>query len=34
VPNNARGKHVVQISFDLGPLAGQIVGTQEVEVGR
>jgi hypothetical protein len=32
VPNNASGKYTVEISFDLGPLAGKITGKKEFEV--
>jgi hypothetical protein len=28
------GKYVVQISFDMGPLAGKVTGRQELEVAR
>jgi hypothetical protein len=34
VPSDARGKYVVQITFDLGPLAGKITGKQELEVAQ
>jgi hypothetical protein len=34
VPSDAHGKYTVQVTFDLGPLAGKITSKQEVEVGR
>jgi hypothetical protein len=34
VPSDASGKYVVQISFDMGPLAGKLTGRQELEVGK
>jgi hypothetical protein len=34
VPFDARGKHVLQITFDMGPAGGKIVGTKELEVGK
>jgi hypothetical protein len=34
VPSDARGKYVVQITFDLGPLAGKVTGKRELEVAQ
>jgi len=34
VPSDAHGKYTIQIAFDLGPLAGEITGKQEVEVAE
>jgi hypothetical protein len=34
VPSDAKGKYVVQISFDMGPLAGKVTGKQELDVGE
>jgi hypothetical protein len=34
VPIDARGKYLLQLSFDLGPLAGKVTGTNELEVGK
>jgi hypothetical protein len=34
VPSDARGMYLVQITFDMGPLAGKITGVRELEVGE
>jgi hypothetical protein len=34
VPGDARGKYVVQITFDMGPLAGKVTGKKTFEVGE
>jgi hypothetical protein len=32
VPGDASGKYVIQITFDMGPLAGKVTGKKELEV--
>jgi hypothetical protein len=34
VPKNASGKYVIQITFDLGPIGGKVVGKKEISVAR
>jgi hypothetical protein len=34
VPTDAHGKYTLQITFDMGPAGGKIVGTKELEVGK
>jgi hypothetical protein len=34
VPSSAAGKYVVQITFDMGPLAGKVTGKKEFEVTK
>jgi hypothetical protein len=34
VPSDADGKYVIQITFDMGPLAGKVTGKKEIEVGK
>jgi hypothetical protein len=34
VPSDASGKYVIQITFDMGPIAGKITGTKEIEVSK
>jgi hypothetical protein len=34
VPNNASGKHAIQITFDLGPVGGKVVGKKEFSVAK
>jgi hypothetical protein len=34
VPNDAQDKYTVQITFDLGPLGGKVVGKKEIEVAK
>jgi hypothetical protein len=34
VPSDASGKYVIQITFDMGPLAGKVSGKKEIEVGK
>jgi hypothetical protein len=33
VPNKA-GKYTVQITFDLGPIGGKVVGKKEIDVAK
>jgi hypothetical protein len=32
VPSDARGKYLIQITFDMGPLAGKVTGKKELEI--
>jgi len=32
VPSNAKGDYVLQVTFDTGPLAGEIMGVVNVKV--
>jgi hypothetical protein len=34
VPSNAAGKYTIQITFDMGPLAGKVTGKTDLEVGK
>jgi len=34
VPKDARGKYAIQITFDLGPIGGKVVGKKEIDVGK
>jgi hypothetical protein len=34
VPKDARGKYAIRLSFDLGPLAGKLIGKTALEVGN
>jgi hypothetical protein len=34
VPQSASGKHVIQITFDLGPIGGKVVGKKEFNVAK
>jgi hypothetical protein len=34
VPSDANGKYVIQVTFDMGPLAGKITGRQELAVAK
>jgi hypothetical protein len=34
VPSDASGKYTVQITFDMGPLAGKVTGRKDLEVGK
>jgi hypothetical protein len=34
VPSDASGKYVIQITFDMGPLAGKVTGRKELEVSK
>jgi len=34
VPKNASGKYTVQITFDLGPIGGEVVGKKEISVAK
>jgi hypothetical protein len=32
VPGDAKGKYTIQVTFDMGPLAGKITGKKEISV--
>jgi hypothetical protein len=34
VPSDASGKYTIQITFDMGPIAGKVTGKKEIEVGK
>jgi hypothetical protein len=34
VPNDASGKYTIQITFDLGPIGGKVVGKKEIDVAK
>jgi hypothetical protein len=34
VPKDASGKYIVQITFDLGPIGGKVVGTKEIDASQ
>jgi hypothetical protein len=34
VPSDANGKYAIQITFDMGPLAGKVTGKTELEVRK
>jgi hypothetical protein len=34
VPSDARGQYAIQITFDMGPLAGKISGKKKFEVNE
>jgi hypothetical protein len=34
VPSDAGGKYLVQITFDMGPLAGKVTGKTELDVAK
>jgi len=34
VPKDAGGKYSIQITFDLGPIGGEVVGKKEISVAK
>jgi hypothetical protein len=32
VPSDAAGKHTIEITFDMGPIAGKVIGIKEIDV--
>jgi len=34
VPKDASGKFTIQVTFDLGPIGGKVVGKKELEVTK
>jgi hypothetical protein len=34
VPKDAQGKYTVQITYDLGPAGGKVVGKKEIELAK
>jgi hypothetical protein len=34
VPSDAVGKYAIQITFDMGPLAGKVTGKKDFEVSK
>jgi hypothetical protein len=34
VPRDASGKYVIQITFDLGPIGGKVVGRKEINAAK
>jgi hypothetical protein len=34
VPSDADGMYVIQIAFDMGPLAGKVTGSTELQVSK
>jgi hypothetical protein len=34
VPSDAHGKYTIQITFDMGPVAGKVTGKLPLQVGK
>jgi hypothetical protein len=34
VPKDASGKYTIQITFDLGPIGGKVVGKKQIDVSK